>query len=83
VVKIDGEFSQGIATDIDNQALVAAMIAIARQFDMLVVAEAVETAEEAAALRRLGVDCMQGYAFGLPTVQPAFLATMPAKARGS
>ena len=31
-----------------------------------VIAEGVETAEEAAHLRSLGIDCLQGYLFGRP-----------------
>jgi EAL domain-containing protein (putative c-di-GMP-specific phosphodiesterase class I) len=80
VVKIDGEFCRGVEADPDNQALVRAMVAIARQFDMLVVAEGVETGASANVLRDLGADCLQGYAFGLPTVKPDFLVDRVARA---
>ncbi|MGL5008727.1 MAG: EAL domain-containing protein [Paracoccaceae bacterium] len=72
MIKIDGQFTQGIESDADNQALVQALIMVGRHFEMLTVAEMVETAAEAECLRGLGVDCLQGYAFGAPTVKPDF-----------
>jgi EAL domain-containing protein (putative c-di-GMP-specific phosphodiesterase class I) len=73
MLKIDGQFTRGIEKDADNQALVQAMVMIGQHFHMLTVAEMVETAAEAECLRALGIDCLQGYAFGAPTVKPAFL----------
>ncbi|MBI1170279.1 EAL domain-containing protein [bacterium] len=70
ILKIDGQFIQKIHQDPDNQALVRAMLSIGRHFDMFTVAEAVETPEEAALLREMGVDCLQGYLFGAPSVRP-------------
>ncbi len=78
VLKIDGQFVRGISKDPDNLTLTRAMITIGQQFDMLTVAEMVETAEDAEVLRSLGVDCLQGFYFGAPTTQPAWLpATNP------
>ncbi|MFM2390082.1 MAG: hypothetical protein RLZZ437_1637 [Pseudomonadota bacterium] len=73
MIKIDGQFSRGIENDPDNQALVRALIMVGQHFQMLTVAEMVETAAEAECLRALGVDCLQGYAFGAPTVKPDFM----------
>lgn len=70
MIKIDGQFIRGIADNPDNQVLAAALMSIATHFDMLTVAEAVENAQDAAFLARAGVDCMQGYYFGAPTVSP-------------
>ncbi len=72
IVKIDGQFIRGVAQDPDNQVLTQALIMIAQQFDMFTVAESVETAEDADWLRAQGVDCLQGYLFGMPTTQPAW-----------
>lgn len=79
IAKIDGQFIRGIPQDADNQVLAAALLAIARQFDMLCVAESVETPAEAAWLQALGVDCLQGYLFGAPTTRPAWDASASAK----
>ncbi len=65
-VKIDSHFIRGIDASPDNQTLTAALLSVAQQFGMYAVAEGVETAEEAAQLRRLGVDYLQGYLFGAP-----------------
>lgn len=70
MIKIDGQFIRNIHTDRDNQVLTSALMDIARHFEMLVVAEAVETQEEMAFLREHKVDCMQGYLFGRPEVIP-------------
>jgi len=69
IVKIDGQFVRGIAGNPDNQVLTAALVSIANQFDMLTVAESVETAEDAGYLTALGVNCLQGYFFGAPTIR--------------
>lgn len=73
ILKIDGEFIRGIHTNPDNQALVRAMISIAQHFDMVTIAEFVETAEEAAMLAEFGIDCLQGYYYGRPTTRPYWL----------
>ena len=68
IIKIDGEFIRGIGTNPDNQVLTQALVSIARHFDMFTVAESVETAEDARLLVEMGVDCLQGYFFGAPSV---------------
>ncbi|MDU8928748.1 EAL domain-containing protein [Alisedimentitalea sp. MJ-SS2] len=70
VLKIDGQFIRGIHCDPDNQVLTRALVSIAQQFDMFTVAEFVESAENAAYLTAIGVDCLQGYYYGAPTVHP-------------
>lgn len=72
ILKIDGQFVRGISEDPDNQVLVRAMISIAEQFDLFTVAESVENASDAQFLATCGVDCMQGYHFGAPTIRPAW-----------
>jgi EAL domain-containing protein (putative c-di-GMP-specific phosphodiesterase class I) len=70
-IKIDGQFIRGIENNPDNQCLVQAMLAVAEQFDMFTVAEKVESAEAARLLAGIGVDCLQGYHFGLPVLREA------------
>ncbi|MFN4129227.1 MAG: EAL domain-containing protein [Paracoccaceae bacterium] len=76
ILKIDGQFIRNIHADPDNQVLTAALLAIGRQFDMLCVAESVETLADAEYLQALGVECQQGFFFGAPTVKPVW-ATPP------
>ena len=73
ILKIDGQFIRGIARDPDNQVLTQALMSVGRHFDMMVVAESVETAEDAAFLQANGVGAMQGYLFGAPTVRPVWI----------
>lgn len=70
MIKIDGQFIRKITHQPDNQVLTAALQAIAHHFDMFTVAESVETADEAAYLIDMGIDCLQGYYFGAPTITP-------------
>lgn len=70
MVKIDADFTRNIQSDPDNQAIMKALIAVGRHFEMATVAEAVETPQEAACLQAMGVDCMQGFLFGAPSVRP-------------
>lgn len=72
IVKIDGQFIRNINEDADNQVLTTALVAIANQFDMLSVAECVETQEEMSFLQDLGFDCLQGYLTGRPETVPAW-----------
>ncbi|WP_273522260.1 EAL domain-containing protein [Rhodosalinus sediminis] len=70
VLKIDGQFVRGVEADADNQVLTGAIVAIARQFDMLTVAQQVERPAEADTLRALGVDCLQGHHVAAATTRP-------------
>ncbi len=72
LLKMDGEICRNVARSPDNRALVSAIVSIARHFDMVTVAECVETQEDARALAALGVDCLQGYLFGAPSIRPAW-----------
>jgi EAL domain-containing protein (putative c-di-GMP-specific phosphodiesterase class I) len=80
ILKIDGQFIRGIHANPDNQVLTRALVAIAQQFDMFTVAEFVENAEDAEFLASIGIDCLQGYFFGAPTVHPVWEATAPRRA---
>ncbi len=73
IVKIDGQFIRGIHANPDNQVLTKALASIGRHFDMVVVAEQVEEVADAEWLRGMGIDCLQGYLFGAPTVKPDWL----------
>lgn len=73
ILKIDGSFVRGIHRSKRLQVISASLLAVSKQMETLCVAESVETAAEAAFLRALGVDMLQGYAFGAPTVKPGWL----------
>jgi diguanylate cyclase (GGDEF)-like protein/PAS domain S-box-containing protein len=65
-LKIDGSLTQNLARDSVNQAMVTAMIKLARSLKFRVIAEQVEEASSAELVRRIGVDFLQGYAIGRP-----------------
>ena len=72
ILKIDGQFIQGIHQDPDNQVLTKAMVSVGRHFDMMTVAENVESAEDANYLAGIGVDCLQGFFLGAPSLKPVW-----------
>jgi diguanylate cyclase (GGDEF)-like protein/PAS domain S-box-containing protein len=65
-LKIDGSFFKNLARDSVNQAMVSAMIRLARTLNFKVIAEQVEDASALDAARQIGVDYLQGYAIGRP-----------------
>ena len=65
LVKVDRTFVAAGADGVGARRL-AAVVALVHSFDMRVVAEGVETAEELAAARRAGCDLLQGYHLGAP-----------------
>ncbi|WP_090211125.1 EAL domain-containing protein [Litoreibacter janthinus] len=73
LVKIDTSFARNIDEDADNQVLMTALVSIANQFDMFTVAEGIEHPQEAEYLAQIGVDCLQGYLFGVPSVSKPWL----------
>ncbi len=65
-VKIDRSFVQGMATDQGDLAIVRAVVDLARHFDLLVVAEGVESELTVSLLEELGCDIGQGFLFSRP-----------------
>jgi EAL domain-containing protein (putative c-di-GMP-specific phosphodiesterase class I)/ActR/RegA family two-component response regulator len=65
-LKISGTFCRGLAHDPFKQIIVKSTAEMAARADTATIMEAVETAEEAQALRLLGIDYAQGYFFLKP-----------------
>ncbi|MFK8016639.1 MAG: putative bifunctional diguanylate cyclase/phosphodiesterase, partial [Gammaproteobacteria bacterium] len=65
-VKIDRSFVDLLGSDGSNQALVAAIVALAKNLSMRTVAEGAERPSQLEALRKLGCDAVQGYVLGRP-----------------
>lgn len=65
-IKIDQSFVRDIHRDLDDAAIVRAIIAMAQGLNMLTIAEGVETQEQLSFLHAHQCDAMQGYYFGKP-----------------
>ncbi|GAA2724359.1 putative bifunctional diguanylate cyclase/phosphodiesterase [Cellulomonas aerilata] len=69
-IKLDRSFTSGITEDAKSSALARGVIALARELDLEVVAEGVETPAQLAALRDAGFTRAQGYLWGKPAPDP-------------
>jgi diguanylate cyclase (GGDEF)-like protein len=74
-LKIDRSFVIDMGVGPEGLALVSAIINLAHALQLNVVAEGVETEEQARLLRLLNCDEMQGYLFSKPLPREAFEAT--------
>ncbi len=70
ILKIDGRLARGSAQDADRQVLMRAILAMARELDVFTVAQHIESAQDAAFLSEIGVDCLQGFYFAAPSLEP-------------
>jgi diguanylate cyclase (GGDEF)-like protein/PAS domain S-box-containing protein len=77
-VKIDKAFVRDMASDPADRALVEAILAMAQSLGLSVVAEGVETAEQAGLLHERACEFAQGYLYGRPVDAAAFLALLSA-----
>ena len=66
ILKLDMGLTRDVHVDPARRALIAAMVDFARGIGCRIVAEGVETADEAAVLRGLGVDYAQGWHYSRP-----------------
>lgn len=71
-IKIDGTLIEGIASDPNKQTFVRMMVDLAQTFSVETVAEMVDNRADAEILRRLGVDYLQGFMFGVPSAAPSW-----------
>lgn len=66
-IKVDRLFVQGASQNSsESLAIIRAVVAMAQSLGMSTTAEGVETADEAALIRELGCDKIQGFHFGRP-----------------
>ena len=75
-LKIDRLFIDTMQADPDNMSLVSTIISLAHAFRLTVVAEGVETEEQAKVLRLLRCDQMQGYLISRPLPFEAMTALL-------
>lgn len=70
IVKIDRHFIQGVDQDRTKQQFVSTILKTATALGCRVITEGVETVNEYATLRKIGVEMMQGYYFSRPVEVP-------------
>ena len=75
-VKIDKSFVRDMATDSADRALVEAILAMAHSLGLSVVAEGVETAEQAELLKTRACELAQGYLYSRPVPAEEFVALL-------
>ena len=75
-LKIDREFVQDVATNGDHRAICGALIALARELRLEVLAEGTETSSEVETLREQGCSVFQGFYFHRPMPAAAVEALM-------
>jgi diguanylate cyclase (GGDEF)-like protein len=78
VLKIDKSFVDEVAAGGQPAALAAAIVALGEAFSLRTVAEGVESAEQVAALGRIGCTVAQGYHFSRPLGAEAVTAWLAA-----
>ena len=73
IIKLDMGFIQKIGSNKKNDNIVISLIELAHRLEMRVVAEGVETEEQAEFLRANGCDYIQGYYFSKPLPEDEFV----------
>ncbi len=76
-LKIDRSFIKDVLTDPDDAAITGAVIALGKALGIAVVAEGVETEEQATYLAECGCQLIQGYFVGQPMPPEEFGAFFP------
>jgi diguanylate cyclase (GGDEF)-like protein/PAS domain S-box-containing protein len=65
-IKIDKAFVAGVGKDVEDTAVIRMIIELTHTLNLEVIAEGVETEEQARLLREMGCDFAQGYHFARP-----------------
>jgi EAL domain-containing protein (putative c-di-GMP-specific phosphodiesterase class I) len=74
ILKVDRSFVMNLSASSKNQKIVCSIIDLADSLKLTVIAEGVETREQASLLHGLGVRQLQGFLFAKPQTLEAFVA---------
>lgn len=81
VIKLDMDLVRGLDQDRPRQAIVASVVRMARELDVELIAEGIETEGEFRRLKEMGVRLMQGYLLARPGFETLPAVALPAEAR--
>jgi diguanylate cyclase (GGDEF)-like protein len=73
-IKLDGSFCRNLTSNKDNAFFVKSLVSLARTFELKVIAEWVESEEDAKLLAEWDVDYIQGNYVGAADVNPVWLS---------
>jgi EAL domain-containing protein (putative c-di-GMP-specific phosphodiesterase class I) len=76
IVKVDRTYIADVGVDAGTTAIVEAVVGLTDRLGQNLIAEGIETEEQVAMLREMGVVLGQGYLLGHPLPAPAFLASV-------
>jgi len=78
VIKIDKMFVDALGSESSSTAIIETLVDLARNMDIEIIAEGVETFEQVIALRERGIQAVQGYVFAPPLPCVSFLRLLEA-----
>jgi sensor c-di-GMP phosphodiesterase-like protein len=78
VIKIDKMFVDALGTESSSTAIIETLVDLARNMDIEIIAEGVETFDQVIALRERGIQAVQGYVFAPPLPGLSFLRLLEA-----
>jgi diguanylate cyclase (GGDEF)-like protein len=82
-LKIDRAFIRDVVTSRDDAAIVRAIVSLAHNLRLKVIAEGVETPDQLAFLRELGCDQYQGFHYSVPVPDNVFVEMLREHQAGS
>jgi EAL domain-containing protein (putative c-di-GMP-specific phosphodiesterase class I) len=69
IVKIDGSIVRKLASNSEDRGFLRHLVRLTKDFGFSTVAECIESAEDAVLLRAEGIEYLQGYFLGRPTIE--------------
>lgn len=66
LLRVDRLFVEGVTISKEDRAIIKHIVGLAHDLGLVAVAEGVENADQAATLKKLGVDLAQGFYYGRP-----------------
>ena len=73
ILKLDMGFMRRSKNTDKGQIVIESVVGLAKKLNFIIVAEGVETQEQADFLRETGCDIIQGYLYSKPVAEPQFL----------